>query len=72
MFLSRFRKSSSGGFFSKSVLRNPVLLYVIWELDCESLPVPRVFEGFRHARATTRACALRPMFCKGVREQVLR
>ena len=40
-----------------------------WKLDCEILPAPKVFEGFRHARATTRACALRPTFCKGFVKQ---
>ena len=64
-FFFRFRRSSRGSFFSTSVLRNHVLLHVFRKLDCEILPAPKVFEGFRHARATTRACALRPIFCKG-------
>eukprot|EP00959_Pyramimonas_sp_CCMP1952_P121648 2543657-Pyramimonas_sp.AAC.1 len=35
--------------------RSEYFLYVVWKLDFETRPTPKVLEGFRHARATTRA-----------------
>eukprot|EP00959_Pyramimonas_sp_CCMP1952_P169192 3534675-Pyramimonas_sp.AAC.1 len=39
-------------------------VYVFGTLDFGFLTTPRVFEGFRHARATKRAGALRPTFAR--------
>eukprot|EP00959_Pyramimonas_sp_CCMP1952_P408045 8551542-Pyramimonas_sp.AAC.1 len=66
MVCLRIRTIARASLSWKPVLQNPVCLMFVWALDFEFSTYAKVFEGLRHARATTHACALRLVICAGI------